>query len=249
MCPSGWCRFNLTTCAQADENFYTCAWTYDTNTSHPLLAVAGSRGIIRIINHITMQCIKVERSHTWKAPLWVLPAWLRLISGCSTTSVMEMPSMSWNFTPGIRTCCCLSAKVTVDPLWPCVTASPLAFKTDAVVIVSAAIFTPWWTLRRSRSPPVEHSDGHFGGHFWGSRRSSRWSPQCGESVGCGSCTSAEDHFKTLFFWSLLQDFDLLGEKIMSCGMDHSLKLWRIDSDRMQNAITGSYEYNPSKTNR
>lgn len=51
------------------------------------------------------------------------------------------------------------------------------------------------------------------------------------------------------FWSLLQDFDLLGEKIMSCGMDHSLKLWRIDSDRMQNAITGSYEYNPSKTNR
>lgn len=48
---------------------------------------------------------------------------------------------------------------------------------------------------------------------------------------------------------MLQDFDLLGEKIMSCGMDHSLKLWRIDSDRMQNAITGSYEYNPSKTNR
>lgn len=46
---------------QADENFYTCAWTYDTNTSHPLLAVAGSRGIIRVINHITMQCIKVRR--------------------------------------------------------------------------------------------------------------------------------------------------------------------------------------------
>lgn len=46
-----------------------------------------------------------------------------------------------------------------------------------------------------------------------------------------------------------QDFDLLGEKIMSCGMDHSLKLWRINSDRMQKAIRGSYEYNPSKTNR
>lgn len=54
-------RFALTPCAQADENFYTCAWTYDTNTSHPLLAVAGSRGIIRIINHISMQCIKVGR--------------------------------------------------------------------------------------------------------------------------------------------------------------------------------------------
>lgn len=57
-------QFDLTRCAQADENFYTCAWTYDTNTSHPLLAVAGSRGIIRIINHISMQCIKVGRSHT-----------------------------------------------------------------------------------------------------------------------------------------------------------------------------------------
>jgi hypothetical protein len=45
--------------ADADENFYTCAWTFDTSTSHPLLAVAGSRGIIRVINHITMQCIKV----------------------------------------------------------------------------------------------------------------------------------------------------------------------------------------------
>lgn len=65
--------FDLTRCAQADENFYTCAWTYDTNTSHPLLAVAGSRGIIRIINHITMQCIKVERSHTCRRLRCVLP--------------------------------------------------------------------------------------------------------------------------------------------------------------------------------
>lgn len=54
---------------------------------------------------------------------------------------------------------------------------------------------------------------------------------------------------TMFFVFSLQDFDLLGEKIMSCGMDHSLKLWRINSDRMQIAIRGSYEYNPSKTNR
>lgn len=52
-----------------------------------------------------------------------------------------------------------------------------------------------------------------------------------------------------FFIVPLQDFDLLGEKIMSCGMDHSLKLWRINSERMQKAIRGSYEYNPSKTNR
>lgn len=46
-----------------------------------------------------------------------------------------------------------------------------------------------------------------------------------------------------------QDYDLLGEKIMSCGMDHSLKLWRINSKRMINAIKESYEYNPNKTNR
>lgn len=54
---------------------------------------------------------------------------------------------------------------------------------------------------------------------------------------------------SLLFVVPLQDFDLLGEKIMSCGMDHSLKLWRINSERMQKAIRGSYEYNPSKTNR
>ncbi|KAG1939308.1 polycomb protein eed [Pimephales promelas] len=49
--------------ADADENFYTCAWTFDSSTSHPLLAVAGSRGIIRIINHITMQCVKHYVGH------------------------------------------------------------------------------------------------------------------------------------------------------------------------------------------
>lgn len=32
-------------------------------------------------------------------------------------------------------------------------------------------------------------------------------------------------------------------------MDHSLKLWRINSKRMINAIKESYEYNPNKTNR
>ncbi|KAG2456422.1 EED protein, partial [Polypterus senegalus] len=48
---------------RADENFYTCAWTFDSSTSHPLLAVAGSRGIIRVINHITMQCIKHYVGH------------------------------------------------------------------------------------------------------------------------------------------------------------------------------------------
>ncbi|MGH0120225.1 UNVERIFIED_CONTAM: hypothetical protein FKN15_056550 [Acipenser sinensis] len=48
---------------RTDENFYTCAWTFDSSTSHPLLAVAGSRGIIRIINHISLQCIKHYVGH------------------------------------------------------------------------------------------------------------------------------------------------------------------------------------------
>lgn len=65
-----------------------------------------------------------------------------------------------------------------------------------------------------------------------------------------STSIAEDsQTQTCPFTIWLQDFDLLGEKIMSCGMDHSLKLWRINSERMQKAIRGSYEYNPSKTNR
>lgn len=60
---------------KADENFYTCAWTYDTNTSHPLLAVAGSRGIIRVINHITMQCIKVRPFPTFCNPAEIDEGW------------------------------------------------------------------------------------------------------------------------------------------------------------------------------
>ena len=44
----------------SDENFYTCAWTCDDVTRLPLLAAAGSRGLIRIINPATATCIKVH---------------------------------------------------------------------------------------------------------------------------------------------------------------------------------------------
>nr|CAB3240897.1 polycomb protein eed-like [Phallusia mammillata] len=46
-----------------EENFYSCAWTIDTTNCHPLLAIAGSRGIIRVINIYTKQCVKHYIGH------------------------------------------------------------------------------------------------------------------------------------------------------------------------------------------
>ncbi|XP_015759951.1 PREDICTED: polycomb protein eed-like [Acropora digitifera] len=48
---------------------------------------------------------------------------------------------------------------------------------------------------------------------------------------------------------LVEDFDILGEKMVSCGMDHSLKLWSLDSVAIQKAITASYSYDPGKTEK
>lgn len=48
---------------------------------------------------------------------------------------------------------------------------------------------------------------------------------------------------------LSADFDLKGNRIMSCGMDHSLKLWRLDKPAIRDAITSSYSFNPNKSCR
>uniref|UniRef100_K1P102 Polycomb protein EED n=1 Tax=Magallana gigas TaxID=29159 RepID=K1P102_MAGGI len=45
---------------RADENFYCCAWSFDDVTGQPLVAVAGLRGIIRILSPIALCCVKVS---------------------------------------------------------------------------------------------------------------------------------------------------------------------------------------------
>lgn len=48
---------------------------------------------------------------------------------------------------------------------------------------------------------------------------------------------------------LSADFNIDGNRIITCGMDHSLKLWRLDKLPISKAIESSYKFNPDTSSK
>lgn len=63
---------------------------------------------------------------------------------------------------------------------------------------------------------------------------------------CYSLVKKSDGLKDVVH-NVFQDFDLEGKRIISCGMDHSLKLWRLDTEALESAIKNSYVFNSASS--